>query len=168
MDLIQSMASLAGSNIESSETLELCDYGIDQSTSELKNGTKRKFWHRLTQSSTSTRKALDHVIVVITDKQIKFIPVKIGKFGNRWKQESSFTVDEYPRGAVKFSANGIRVGEEFGQRRLAEVEFHLPDGDVKIIELYNSPGKWKELAAQSFVWQADSSTQVRPNGQGIP
>ncbi len=153
MDLVQSMADLASSNLEPSETLELCDYGVDQSISDRKNGGSRALWHRLTESSMSTVTALDHVIVVITDKQVKFIPVKIGRFGNRWRQDSSFRVDGYPRGAVKFCANGIRAGEEFGQRRFAEVEFHLPDGDVKVVELYNSPGKWEELAAQSVVGQ---------------
>ncbi len=135
---------MAQKNIEANETSELCDYGIVQSGSKLKRELKRAFQRQRTKTTSSDHKAYDFNIVVLTDKTIIFIPVKYGGVIQTKLKQKRSRVETYPRSDVSFKVN--RTDKHESKQPAVVVDFTLPDGSVKKLELYNSPGRWKDLA----------------------
>ena len=145
MSLSDSMVEVARFHADPGERIVFCDYG----TENIKKPHKGSFAY-IAAPEHSTLVSLDYYVAVVSDLQIKLVPIRMSQGGTRWKRRRDREVQTFPRDRARINIGILKeiTGQEVIFKAL-EVRLGLPLKKKRTFEFYRQPDQWMALAGAS-------------------
>ena len=145
MSLSESTVEVARFHADPGERIVFCDYG----TENIKRPNKGAFAY-IASPEHATLVSLDYYVAVVSDLQIKLVPVRLSQSGTGWKRRRDREVQSFPRDRARVNVGTLKeiTGQEVIFKAL-EVQLGLPRKRKRSFEFYRQPDQWMALAGGS-------------------